>query len=157
MEKSSKFSRAGQHPFVRALATLWSVLISLSIVFSFLAIMFFTGGREFSLWLSSVSWQETQCEILKATYDRREKNQAGSGSVDISFKTIVSYRFQTDFGAYRGSCYRKPTQSVISRGFQSDFFWMLIPLLSIGPFAYMALMSILGKFRPPKKVKSFLP
>lgn len=188
MEKSSRLSRIGQHGVVRALATLWSILISFVVVVSFLAIVYFVGGREFYLWVNSVTWQETQCEILKATYDRQEKGEVGSSSVKISFKTIVSYRFKTDFGSYRGNrynfslwrtslrsvrndfkylssskhlpCYynpRQPEQSVISRQFQTDFLWMLIPLLSLGPFAYIALTNILSKFRRPKKVKTFLP
>jgi len=61
-------------------------------------------------------------------------------------------------------CYynpRKPEQSVINRGFQTDFLIALIPLFTLGLFAWMALHSLLGKFGISKlfrpKKRSFLP
>ena len=45
-------------------------------------------------------------------------------------------------------CYynpRKPEQSVINRGFQTSFFFILIPILSLGIFAYMMFLNLLQK------------
>lgn len=57
------------------------------------------------------------------------------------YKTV-----KTDFdyltSAKKLPCYynpRQPEQSVIDRSFRTTFAWLLVPLLSIGPFAYMAL------------------
>ena len=64
----------------------------------------------------------------------------------------------------RVPCYfnpRKPEQSVINRGFQNDFLIMLIPLFSLGLFAYMAFTSLLTTLGIRKlwqtKPKRFLP
>ncbi len=171
-----------------ALAWLWSVSISLIVIAGFLVVIYFVGGRNIALWIGSATWTPAQCEILKATYDRRETSEAGSTSVKITWRTVVKYAFSNDDGHFTGNTYdfgywrtslrkvrknhahlssakyvpcyynsRNPQQSVISRKFHPDFLWTLIPLLSLGPFAYMAYTNILSKGRRPQKVKSFLP
>ena len=155
---------------VKALKTLWSVFFSLIVVVSFCAIMYFLGAKDLALWAYSQTWDETQCEIKLATYDRQERTKTGSTSTDITFKIITSYTYRDDYGSYRGDrfhfdnwrtsyqsvkkdyaylssktylpCFynpRNPELSVIDRSFQLSFLRLLIPLLSIGPFAYMAL------------------
>jgi len=177
-----------QSRIAAAMAWLWSIFVSLVVVVGVVAILYFVGGRDIALWTSSYTWQPAQCEILKATYDRKETSEAGSTSVKISWRTVVKYQFRDDYGHYTGNrydfslwrtslskvrknhahlssskyipCYynsRNPQQSVISRKFPADLLWTLVPLLSLGPFAYMAFMNILSKLRRPKKVKRFLP
>lgn len=58
-------------------------------------------------------------------------------------------------------CYfnpRNPKQSVINRSYQFDALIMFIPLLSLGAFAYLAFVSLLGSFgirRKPEREKLF--
>lgn len=61
-------------------------------------------------------------------------------------------------------CYsnpRRPEQSVINRDFQNTMLIMLVPLFSMGGFAYLALASLLEKFGITRlfqrKQKRFLP
>jgi hypothetical protein len=160
--------------FITALRTLWAVFSSLVVIVGFCVIMYFTGAKDFALWVYSHTWQETQCEIRLASYDRRESSKSGSSSTNITFKIVTSYTYRDDYGSYRGDRYhfepwrtsyqsvkqdfshlksntylpcfysaRFPELSVIDRSFQSSFLWMLIPLLSIGPFAYLALRYLL--------------
>lgn len=172
---------------------LWGVFSSLLIIVAFAVIMYFTGARDTVLWLNAKTWEQTHCEIDQVYSGRREKTEAGSTSVSISFKISASYRYRTDYGSFSGNrydfkgilrssyrsvkqdlqylrtnptvpCYynpRKPEQSVINRGFQLDFLIMLLPLCTLGVFAYMALQSLLNRFGinkliQPKK-RGFLP
>jgi len=61
-------------------------------------------------------------------------------------------------------CYyskNNPELSVIDRSFQLFFLFLLVPLLSIGPFAYISLRYLyansVGKLLPQPRTKRFLP
>jgi len=180
-------------PVISVLSWVGDVFVSLLLIALFVSVLYFTGAREVWLWLNAMTWEQTQCEIDQVYSGRQESSEAGSTSVNISFRVSASYRYRNDFGTFMGNrydfkgifrssyqsvkqdlnylrknnlvaCYynpRKPDQSVINRGFQWDFLIILLPMLTLGPFAYMALHSLLKKLGIKKlmrpKQRGFLP
>jgi len=168
------------HPIIVVLNKIWIVFFCLVVIAAFVGIMYFTGAREFSYWVRSFVWEETQCEIRLATFDRRETTSSGSSGISsskkVTFSVVTKYHFRNDDGSYVGrrydfSRFRKgyrsvkkewdylasqpyipcyysasnPELSVINRRFQKDFLWLLVPLFSIGLFAYMALTWLISE------------
>jgi len=98
-------SRQAFRPALMALNWLWSVFVSLLVIVAFLAILYFTGARDTWLWLNSMTWDKTQCEINQVFSGRKENTETGSTSVSVSFKVSATYSYNTDYGSFVGNRY----------------------------------------------------
>jgi len=160
------------------LKMLWALFASVVIIGGLVGILYFVGGREAMTWISAMRWEQTTCHVLRAKLVSYEGNDDSTyyrinTSYRFTDETDKYFGDRYDFSIGEGSssrgpsaravrylknnptvpCYfnpNDPEESVIDRGFQWTFLFMLIPLVLLALFGRLALGGLIGLVRGKK-------